>query len=98
MEFWESLPTAEVRCALPELESTTDVRALEQIFLQSIGKIVDFEAPDLDDLELRFERLYRFAHKMRSHGSSATYDVDDYLKCGSQLEYIGKLRKSFEGR
>jgi len=98
MEFWSSLPTADVQCATSKLESRTDVRALKKIFLSSINKILDFDGADLRNTEIRFEHRYQLAHKMRSHDSLAAYDVDDYLKCDAQLEYIGRLRKSLEDK
>jgi hypothetical protein len=64
----------------------------KQIFVDEVLRFV----AGIDDVEQHFERCYRFAQKLASQDVGALPDLDDYLKCSSQLEYIAQLRRSLE--
>ncbi len=95
MQFWSSLPSSAVQCRLPEIESRTDVHELKTAFLRSMNRLMGFDCA-IEDLDESFESQYRLAEKVRSQSQTATYRVNDYLKRGSQLEYIEDCRSTFE--
>ena len=96
MKFFASLPTADFRRPPPELDSRTDVRALERIFLENIGRIVDFDIADIESLEGAFELRYGLSRKLESQDLTAQCDLSDYLRCSTQLEYVDRLRESMK--
>ncbi|MFC1852294.1 glycosyltransferase family 2 protein [candidate division CSSED10-310 bacterium] len=96
MQFYLSLPKANVQCSMPKIESRTDVSALKKIFMSIMNKKIEFDDADLENIETRFENRYHLAHKFLSLDLSAICDRNGYLKCNTQYEYIDKLRKSLD--
>lgn len=96
LQFYLSLPKVNIECSMPKMVSRTDISRLKKIFMGIIKNIVDFHDSDLDNIETRFENRFHLAHKLSSQDLSMIYNLPDYLKCNSQLEYIDKLRKSLE--
>jgi len=54
---------------------------------------MEFDCPELELLETAFEGRYQLAGKLATLDLTVLCNHDDYLACGSQLEYIGRLRK-----
>lgn len=96
MKFMSSLPTTQVECELPAFAAQTNVRDLERIFLEKIRKVVDFEGCDGGALTARFESGYHLEQKLSGQDLSEAIDLNDYLKCKSQLEYVVKLRRAMQ--
>lgn len=78
---------------MPKLEAQTDTRALFDIFQHHINTIMEFDCPDMEELEKEFESRFQLVRKLARLGLTAICDYEDYLACSSQLEYIGHLRK-----
>ena len=96
VKFYESLPKTSVAISVPRIHSKTDVAEVKRIFLRNIRALIDFESRDLDNLENEFEDRFELSRKLNSGKFSVTSDIDVYLKCLTQLEYITKLRRSME--
>lgn len=94
LQFYSSLPTANVQCSMPSMESHSNVNDLKEIFLKNIQNVVDFSQSDLEKMEACFENRYEFSNKIMSQDWSGMFHVDDYLASISQLAYIDKVRKA----
>jgi hypothetical protein len=94
MQFYLSLPKANIQCELPNMESRTDVHGLKEIFLEKIKKIMQLDEYDIESLEARFENRYHLAQNFASQNIAQLFNRDDYLKCNTQLEYIDNARKT----
>jgi hypothetical protein len=96
MKFYSSLPKADVQCLLPEMESRTDVERLKTTFLTNMKQIVDFDGGDLETVAARFETCYQLDQKLCAQKIPGRCDLQAYLKCSTQLDYVTQLRKSLE--
>jgi hypothetical protein len=96
MLFYASLPNVRVNCTAPELEARTDVDDLKNIFLANIRKLIDFNVDDQASMEDQFENDYQLDQKLSPQDVMALSDPEEYLKCGSQLEYVEKLRQALK--
>ncbi len=94
MKFFSSLPTSNAPCSITGIQSRTNLRELETIFWRNIRRIVDFEGRDHEMTTTRFEKRYRLAEKLSNQDLSGVYSLDEYQKCSSQLEYVGRLRSA----
>ena len=93
-QFFTFLPQVEPRISIPLIESRTDVRDLRDIFRKHIKTVIDFEDCDLDEIEDRFERCYRYARKLASLDPGEVIRLDEYLDCETQEGYIDRLRRA----
>lgn len=77
---------------------------LREIFLAQIERLVDFECPDVDQVEALFESRYRDAMKSAALQRMAALtrppgaDLDEYLRYDTQEAYIDNLRVALQGR
>ncbi len=94
MQFYSSLPKANVQCSMPKIVSRTDVNGLKQIFMGLMPKIIISDDIDCENIETRFENRYHLSNKLRRQHLSPIGDLHDYLKCNSPLAYVNKLRRS----
>ena len=100
LQFYRSLPRTDIHLPVPALEARTDVRDLQEIFLAHVQTLVDFDCSDLAEVEERFERQYRYAMKLAALDRLVLRDptrvlpMEEYLECGTQEDYIDRLRKS----
>lgn len=95
-KFWSTLPTVQVQCQLPKISSTTNLYELERIFLKNIRKIVKFESSPDALLTKNFEDSYGLSQKLSTQSLSGLSELDDYMKCGTQIDHIVKLRNSLK--
>jgi hypothetical protein len=93
LKFYETMPRVSLTLTTPNLMSTADTDSLFKLFLRNIKKIVDFNPSERSVLEQSFETQYNFQAKLNSLDLSGRCDVEEYLQCGSQLEYVEKLRR-----
>jgi len=94
-KFYSSLPTTTVQCSIGRtINSRTNLQDLENIFLRNIRSIVNLESQREATLPVHFENCYQLAQKLSGQNLSGMINLDDYLNCSSQLEYIHKLRNS----
>ena len=93
-KLYEMLPLVEPPgMILPELESVIDNHRLRLIFNDHIRGVVDFSISSPDDLAIEFEARFGLKRKIDHLDISDAFSLEDYLQCGTQLEYIRKLRR-----
>jgi hypothetical protein len=97
-KFMSSLPTVDFRCRLPESKARTDLQELQRSFLKNVSKLVDFKAADAASLATEFENRYGLAQKLSRQDLSGAIELDEYLNCRSQLEYVMKLRSALQNK
>ena len=95
MQLWSSMPKADCQLRLPKLDSRTDVLDLKATFRDSMNRLLGFDGP-IEDVAERFENRYHLARKLRAQNQAAHYEISEYLKYRTQVEYLQARRKSLE--
>jgi hypothetical protein len=104
LQYYRSLPPANRSLRVPVVDVGTAVSELREIFLAQIGRLVDFECPDVDEMEALFESRYRYAMKSAALQRMAALtrppggDLDEYLRYDTQEAYVDNLRAALQGR
>lgn len=94
MQFYRALPRIENAVPVPRLDSRTDVDDLREIFRAHIRSLIGFDCPDLAEIEERFERRSQLAVKLTKLDATSMVRLDEYLECGTQVDYTHRLRAS----
>ena len=92
IKFYESLPTTDISFSLPGRHAKTDVVSLRNIFMRIINQLLDFKCKNINNLEIEFEKRFKLSQKLCATDIAINTDIDEYLQCTSQLDYIRKLR------
>lgn len=104
LQYYRSLPPANRSLRVPAVDATTAVSELREIFLAHVGRLVDFDCSDVDEMEVLFERRYRYATKSAALQTMAALtrppgaDLDEYLRYDTQEAYVDKLRVALRRR
>lgn len=91
-KFFTSLPVANTKLEMPELQSKTDQIVLRDTFLEIINRELAFNPTDGNRAAIDFEEQFQLNQKLTSQNPSSLCSVNDYLKQNSQLDYIEFLR------
>lgn len=91
LKLHRALPAVRVDLTPPRLACGTDVPHLRELFRRHVASVVDLRCAEADALATEFENRFQLAEKLTQ--LDLTVDLDAYRRCGSPLEYVGRVRR-----